>query len=190
MITDPDTILLEAEDAMDRALSYLSQELRGVRTGRASPALVEFLKVEYYGAPTDLKSLAAVSVPEPSQLLIKPFDVSAIGEIKKAIETSGLELTPMVEDKRIRLNIPPLSGERRQQLAARVRKMGEEAKVVMRNARRDANKHLDQVEKDKTSGLSEDDLKRYKDDVQEATKKHETTIDELVEHKMKEITEV
>src|SRR5262245_22151554 len=126
MSTDPDTILLEAEDAMTKAVEHLKHEFRGIRTGRASPALVEYLKVDYYGSMTDLKSLAAISVPEPTQLLIKPFDAGSIQGIKTAIETSGLGLNPMVEAKQIRLNIPALSAERRTQLAARVKKLGEE----------------------------------------------------------------
>src|SRR5215510_821409 len=138
---DPDTILLETEDHMIKALEHLKKELRGIRTGRASPSLVEFVKVDYYGSQTDLKSLAAISVPEPTQLLVKPFDAGSIGEIKKAIESAGLGLNPMSEGKQLRINVPALSGERRQQLTAKVKKMGEDQKVAIRNARRDGNKH-------------------------------------------------
>ena len=155
MSTDPDTILLEAEDAMEKGVEYLKQELRGVRSGRASTALIEFLKVEYYGASTELKALAAISVPEPTQLLIKPFDQGAVGDIRKAIEASNLGLTPVVEDKSIRINVPALSADRRQQLVARCKKMGEDTKVVLRNARRDANKHADALGKCDGAHVSE-----------------------------------
>jgi len=159
MSTDPDTILLEAEDSMKKGVEYLKQELRGVRSGRASTALIEFLKVDYYGASTELKSLAAISVPEPTQLLIKPFDHGVVGEIKRAIEASDLGLSPVVEDKSIRINVPALSSDRRQQLVTRCKKMGEETKVVLRNARRDANKHADALAKDASAHVSEDEVK-------------------------------
>jgi ribosome recycling factor len=187
---DLDTILLEAEDHMDKAVAYLQGELKGVRTGRASPALVEFVKVDYYGSMTDLRSIANVSVPEPTQLHIKPYDASALQAIIKAIQSAGLGLNPMGEGKAIRINIPPLSGERRQQLADSVKKMAEQAKVAIRNVRRDANKHIDQLEKDKKVAVTEDQAKAAKEDVTEMTKKHEAKIDELIENKRKEILEV
>src|SRR5262245_18278412 len=116
MTYSPDSILKETEDAMNKPLEYLKKELRGIRTGRASPALVEFVKVHYYGAATDLKSLASISVAEAIQLIIKLFDAGAIGEIKKSIEASGLGLNPMPEGKQLRIIIPALSGYRRKQL--------------------------------------------------------------------------
>lgn len=187
-MTDPDTILLETEESMEKAVEYLNREFRGVRTGRASPALVEYLKVNYYGSETDLKSLASVSVPEPTQLLIKPFDAAAVAEIRKAIETSGLGLNPLSDGKQIRLNIPPLSRERRQQLVSHVRKMGEEQKVALRNARRDANKHADQL---KAAGhVSEDEIKTLKDEIQDLLKKYEKIVDDKVEAKSAEIMEI
>ena len=125
-MTDPDTILLEAEDAMEKAESYLKHEFRGIRTGRASTALVDYIKVDYYGSTTDLKSMASISIPEATQILIKPFDAGCVEDVRKAIETSGLNLNPMVEGKQIRLNIPPLSRERRQQLVGHCKKLGEE----------------------------------------------------------------
>lgn len=190
MSTDPDTILLEAEDAMSKALDYLKKEFKGLRTGRASPALVEYIKVDYYGSATDLKSLAGISVPEPTQLLIKPFDAGSLSEIKKAIESSGLGLTPVVEAKQIRLNIPALSKDRRQQLASQAKKLGEEQKVAMRNARRDANKHADTLAKQDGTHHSEDDIKQLKDEIQELLKKHETEVDQAIEAKTTEIMEV
>lgn len=187
---DPDSILLEAEQTMDKSIDYLKGELRGIRTGRASTALVEYVKVDYYGSPTDLKSLAAISVPEATQILIQPFDPASAGEIKKAIEKADLGVTPQVDGKVIRVSIPSLSGDRRKQLASQAKKMGEETKVACRNTRRDANKHADQVAKDKDQNLSEDEVKALKDEIQELLKKKENQIDEMVEKKVKEITEV
>jgi len=189
-MTDPDTILLETEDAMDKAVEYLKQELRGVRTGRASPALVEFLKVEYYGAHTDLKALAAISVPESAQLLIKPFDPSSIPAIKAAIESSSLSINPIVEGKQIRLNMPAMSQERRQKDAGRVKKMGEEAKVVLRNVRRDANKHADGLSKLPGAHFPEDEIETLKEEVQTLLKKFEDAVDKRVEEKSKEVLTV
>lgn len=186
---DVDEILLECEDKMDKAVEYLRGELKGIRTGRASPALVEYVKVEYYGSPTDLRQLAQVTVPEPTQLLIKPFDTSATQEIVKAVQAAGLGLNPVAEGKQVRVSMPPLSTERRRDLVNSVHKMGEQAKVAIRNIRRDANKHIDQAEKDKSSEVTEDMAKDAKDEVQDLTKKHEATVDELLEAKEKEIME-
>ncbi len=189
MTTDPDTILLEAEESMEKGISYLKHEFQGLRTGRASTALVEYLKVDAYGAATDLRSIAAISIPEPTQLLIKPYDAALVGEVKKAIETSNLGLNPMVEGKAIRLNVPALSRDRRQQLVAHCKKMGEEAKVVLRNARRDANKHADALKKGEDAKYSEDEIKTLHDEVQELTKKYEAQVEQLVDHKSAEILE-
>jgi ribosome recycling factor len=188
MTTDPDTILLETEEGMEKAIDYLKHEMRGIRTGRASPAMIEFVKVEYYGASTDLKSLALISVPEPTQLLVKPFDAGSVGDIKRAIEAAGLGLNPMSEGKQLRISVPPLSGERRQQLVAKCKKIGEEAKVVIRNARRDANKHADAI---KAAGHhSEDEVETLKTEIQELLKKYESEIDKIIESKTKEVAEV
>lgn len=185
---DPDSILLEAEDAMTKGVEYLDQELRGLRSGRASTALVEYVKVDYYGSPTDLKGLAAISTPEPTQILIKPFDASAVQTIRQALENADLGVNPQVDGKQIRINVPPLSGERRQQLVQKCKKMGEETKVVLRNARRDANKHADALEKD--GHISEDEISTLKDEIQELLKKYEGQIDEKVASKSKEVSEV
>jgi ribosome recycling factor len=187
-MTDPDTILLEAEETMTKAVDYLKHELRGIRTGRATPALVEFLKVDYYGSPTDLKALASISTPEPTQILIKPFDTGAVSDIKRAIETSGLGMNPIVESKQIRLNVPPLSRDRRQQLAGQCKKMGEEQKIALRNVRRDANKHADGL---KGGGkISEDEIETLKTEIQDLLKKYETEVDRLVDDKSKEVLEL
>lgn len=187
---DIDTILLETEETMQKSVDYCKSELKGVRTGRASTGLVEYVKVDYYGSPTDLRQLAMITTPESTQILIKPFDASSVGEIRKAIEASGLGLSPQVEDKQIRLNIPPLTGERRKQLIGSVKQMGEHAKVAIRNARRDANKHLDQLAKDKPAGYSEDDFDSAKEEVQELLKKYEHQVEEAVAAKSKEIEAV
>lgn len=187
---DLDTILLEAEEAMEKALDYAKSEMRGVRTGRAQPSMVEMVKVECYGAETDLRSCALITAPEPTQLLIKPFDPSTANEIAKSLERSGLGFNPMVDNKQIRINIPALSGDRRKQLIASVKQMGEQAKVTIRNARRDANKHIDAAGKDKSLGLSEDAVSSAKDEVQELLKKYETSVDKHVSDKTTEIEEV
>ena len=187
---DLDEILLTAEESMDKAVDYVKNELRGIRTGRASTGLVEFIKVEYYGSATDLRQLAVISVSDATQILIKPFDASSVHEIAKAIQNSGLGLTPVVEAKQIRLSLPPLSGERRNQLIASVKQKGEDAKVTIRNARRDANKHIDQAAKDKSSPVSEDDVDRTKEQVQDLLKKYEAQVDAEVSRKTKEIQEV
>jgi len=186
-MSDPDTILLQTEEFMEKALEYLKSELRGIRTGRASPALVEFIKVDYYGSQTDLKSIAAVSVPEPTQLLIKPFDQGAISAIKTAIEKSGLGINPMSEGKQLRLNIPAMSAERRQKDSARIKKMGEEAKVVIRNARRDANKHADALKNAPGKHFPEDEIETLKEEIQGLLKKYEDEVDKRVDEKTKEI---
>jgi len=190
MSTDPDTILLEAEDSMAKSVQYLQDEFRGIRTGRANPSLVEYIKVDYYGSPTDLKSIASISAPEPTQLLIKPFDAGSVQAIKQGIENSGLGLTPNVEAKQIRLSVPPLSGERRQQLITHCKKLGEAQKVVVRNARRDANKHADSLAKQEGSHYSEDEIKVLKNEIQELVKKYEKQIDEMLDAKTTEIAEV
>lgn len=187
---DIDEIQLTTEEAMEKAVDYLKQEIRGIRTGRASTALVEFIKVDYYGSMSDLRSLALISIPEPTQLLIKPFDASCIQAVVKAIQTSGLGLNPMSEGKQIRLRLPPLSGERRQQLVGSLKQMGEQAKVTIRNARRDGNKHLDLLKKDKSSGISEDQIEKAGEEIQQLLKKYEHQVDELIAHKTKEIQEI
>lgn len=186
-MTDPDTISLEAEEVMSKAQDYLTKELRGLRTGRATPSIVEYVKVDYYGSMTDLKALAAISVPEPTQLLIKPFDPSAAGEIKRAIEGAGLGLNPVLEDKQVRLNLPALSRDRRQQLVGQAKKVGEDQKIAMRNVRRDANKHADALSKQDGTNYSEDDIKQLKDEIQELLKKYEATVDKAVQAKTDEI---
>jgi ribosome recycling factor len=186
MSTDPDTILLETEELMSKALEHLKKELRGIRTGRASTSIVEFLKVEYYGQESDLKNIAALSVPEATQILIKPYDKAAINDIRKAIEKSGLGLVPNSDGAAIRLNIPPLSGDRRKQLAGQCKKIAEETKVQIRNARRDGNKHADGLK----ATLPEGEMKTLHEEIQELLKKYEKETDELTAKKTKEVETV
>lgn len=191
MSDNPKSILQTAEESMVKAFDYLKSELRGIRTGRASTALVDFVKVDCYGSQTDLKSVAAVSVPESHQILIKPFDPQLLGAIKQGIEQAGLGLNPMVEDKAIRLSIPPLDSNRRKQLASQAKKAGEEQKVAMRNARRDANKHADNLKNASGSvSYSEDQIADLKDEIQQKLKSYEGKVDEIVDSKTKEIMEV
>jgi len=184
---DLDEAQLTAELSMQKAVEYLQHELRGVRTGRASTSLVEYVKVDYYGSATDLRQLALITVPESSQILIKPFDTASLQACIKAIQTAGLGLNPVAEGKQIRVSIPALTGERRQQLATSIKHMGEQAKVTLRNARRDANKHFDQASRDKTLHLSEDDIEQAKNEMQNLLKKYEKQVDELIAAKKVEL---
>lgn len=190
MELDLDTVMLECDGAMDKAIDYLKHELRGIRTGRASAGLIESVRVEAYGTQQDLRNLAVLSTPEPTQIMVKPFDPSTVGAIVKAIEAADLGLNPQSDGKVIRVPVPALSGERRKHLASQVKSMGEQAKVTIRNARRDTNKHLDQLGKDKSLGYSEDQIKDAKTATQEKTKKHEKSIDEMVSKKSAEIMTV
>ena len=184
---DIDEILMTTEEAMDKAFDYLKTELKGVRTGRASSGLVDFIKIDYFGSMSDLRSMALVTSPEPSQLLVKPFDPSTLQTIIKGIQNAGLGLNPMAEGKACRINIPALSGDRRNQLIASVKDMGEKAKVSIRNARRDGNKGVDAAEKDKSLHVSEDDVKGAKEEVQTLVKKYEANVEKLVTAKTAEI---
>ena len=182
---DQDEILMDAEERMEKAVDVLQGQLKGIRTGRANAGLVDSLRVDYYGSPTPLKQLANISVPEPQQIVIRPFDAGALSNIAKAIQTSELGLSPNVDNRLIRLNIPALSTERRRQLTGRVKELAEEARISIRNIRRDANKNADSSEKAKT--LSEDDCKRCKDDVQELTKKYEGKVNSMADAREKDI---
>ena len=180
-----DDILLDCEEKMEKAVEFFRQELRGIRTGRASSGLVEHVKVDYYGSPTELRQLASIAVPEPDLIVIKPFDPTSIKDIERAIQTSDLGITPNSDGKLIRLAIPPLSEERRKQLAAQVRASGEQAKVAVRNVRREANREIDKLKEDKA--ISEDAAYNTKDEIQELTKESEKKVDDLVARKSEEI---
>ena len=182
-----DEILFDAEERMEKAVTVYRDELRGLRTGRATPALVDSLRVEYYGSPTPLKQLAQISTPDPQQIVIRPFDPSCLKEVEKAIRSSDLGMSPTNDGKMIRLTVPPMSGEQRLKMVTRIKKSAEEAKVACRNIRRDGNKHFDQAEKGKE--MTEDDRDKGKDDVQTLLKTYEGKIDEMASKKEKEIME-
>src|SRR6516225_6553335 len=182
-----DEILFDAEERMEKALEVFRNELRGLRTGRATPALVDNLRVEYYGSPTPLKQMAQISTPDPQQIVIRPFDQGCLKDIEKAIRSSDLGMSPNNDGKMIRLTVPPMSGEQRQKMVARIKKSGEEAKVAIRNIRRDANKHFDQAEKAKE--MTEDERDKGKENVQDLLKRYEDKVAELIEKKSKEVLE-
>jgi ribosome recycling factor len=182
-----DEILLDAEERMEKAVSVFRDELRGLRTGRATPALVDSLRVEYYGSPTPLKQLAQISTPEPTQILIRPFEAGVLKDIEKAIRSSDLGMSPNNDGKMIRLTVPPMSGEQRQKMVKRIKESAESARVACRNIRRDANKHCDAAEKG--GELTEDDNDKAKEEVQKLLKQHEDKISELADKKSKEILE-
>ncbi len=183
-----DEILFEAEEHMEKAFEHLKHEFRGLRTGRATTALVEYVKINYYGTPTDLRALASLTTPDASSILIKPFDPSSIKDVIRGLEEANLGINPQSDGKQIRMILPALSQERRQQIAGKVKDVAELTRVAFRNIRRDANKHIDNEEKD--SKLTEDQAKSGRDDVQELIKKFEAKLDEAVASKTKEIMEV
>jgi ribosome recycling factor len=182
-----DEILFDAEERMEKAVSIFKDDLRGLRTGRATPALVDGLRVEYYGSPTPLKQMAQISTPDPQQIVIKPYDQSVLKEIEKAIRSSDLGMSPTNDGKLIRLSVPPMSGEQRKKMATHISKESEKAKVSCRNIRRDANKNFDAAEKAKE--MTEDECEKGKEEVQNLLKRFEEQIDDLSEKKTKEIME-
>jgi len=175
----------QTESKMKKAIDAFHDELKTVRTGRASTALVENIKADFYGTPTPLKQMATLAAPQFDMIVIKPFDPASVREIEKAIKSSDLSLAPVIDGKIIRLNIPPLAQERRTHLVQQAKQTGEQAKVSVRNIRRDAIKHLEQLEKDKT--ITEDDLKHGKKLIDDKTKIYTDKIDEIVKHKADEI---
>ena len=178
-------IMTDSENKMKKAVEVLQDEFKTVRTGRASTGLVENIKVEYYGNPTPLKALASLSTPQPDMILVKPFDPGSIKDIDKGILASDVGLTPMVDGKVIRLNVPPLTQERRIQLAHQVKGLGEQTKVSVRNVRRDAIKLLEKEKEDKL--ITEDDLEKGKKHLDDLTKQYTDRTDQVVKHKSDEI---
>ncbi len=179
-------IVSEHESSMNKTVEFFADELKAVRTGSASTGLVENLCVDYYGTPTPLKQMASLAAPQNDLIVIKPFDPASVREIEKAIKNSDLSIAPVIDGKLVRLNIPSLSGERRKQLIAQAKHMGEQAKISIRNIRRDANKVL---EKEQKAGvITEDDRDNGKKQIDEITKKHSEKVDTLVKSKSDEIT--
>jgi ribosome recycling factor len=183
-----DDVTLDAGERMEKSVAVLKEDLRAVRGSGATVGLVDRLRVDYYGSPTPLIQIAAIATPEPQTIAIRPYDPNALRDIERAILTSDLGLTPQSDGKIIRLNVPPLSEERRRQLVHHVKTLGENAKLAIRSIRRDANKAIDQAEDDKVCG--EDDARRAKDEVQELTHESEGQVDALVQEKTAEIMKV
>ncbi|MDI6732791.1 MAG: ribosome recycling factor [Planctomycetota bacterium] len=176
------------EEKMQKAIEVMTNDFKGIRTGRASSAFVENIKVDYYGSPTPLKQIANIAVPEPRMIIIKPYDQSSLGAIEKAIMTSDTGINPANDGKLIRLNIPPLSEERRKQLSKVARDNAEKTKISIRNIRRDAIRVVEDEEKKKT--LTEDAKFKLKDELQKLTEKYEKRVDELLSKKAAEIMEI
>ncbi len=183
-----DEILLETEEKMQNTLDALNRELSKVRTGRANPQMLDPVRVDYYGALSPINQLGNIGVPEPSQLLIKPYDRSIVKDIEKAILAANLGVTPQNEGDQIRIVIPPLTEERRKDLVKQVKKTGEESKVAIRNVRRDANDAIKKLEK--ASDISEDDSKGYQEDVQTLTDDYIEKINQSVLAKEKDLMTV
>ena len=181
-------IYTDAQERMDKALDSLERDYRRLRTGRASVSLVEGIRLDYYGTPTPLNQLATLTIPDPRTIMIQPWDTSVIGEVEKAILKSELGLTPMNDGKIIRINIPPLTTERRRELVKIVKKMSEESKVAVRNIRRDANEMIKDLKKEKE--ISEDDQFRAQEETQRITDELIKKIDTVYTIKEKEILEI
>jgi ribosome recycling factor len=185
---DPDEIMMNTEEAMEKAANYLQHEMASVRTGKASPALVENIDVEAYGAQMKLKQLALITTPEPRLVVIQPFDVSTVQAIEKAIKESKIGINPNVDGKIIRLPIPSLTEERRRELVKNLKHMAEEARVRVRSARRDGIESLKKAEK--AAAITEDDLESYEKDVQKLTDDFVKKIDDSVNAKEAEVMKV
>ncbi len=183
-----EAVLAEAKDSMVKSLEHLHAKLRTVRTARASSALVDNIRVDYYGTLTPLSQLSAISIPEPRQIVIKPFDASVLKEVEKAIMKSDLGITPQNDGKVLRLQMPPLSGEQRKKYAAKVKEMGEEGRIAMRNGRREFNKRADGLAK--SGELTEDDNRQLHDEIQKLLKDYEKRVDDVLEKKVAEIMEI
>lgn len=178
----------EFEIKMKKTINVLKDDLNAIRAGRANPALLDRITVDYYGSQMPLKQIANVSSPEPRMLVIQPYDATSVKSIEKSILQSDLGINPSNDGKIIRLSIPMLTEERRRDLVKIVKKTGEDAKVAIRNERREANDHLKKMQKD--SELTEDDFKRAEDTVQEMTNEHIELVDQMIAKKEKEIMEV
>lgn len=183
-----DDLITDMKDSMNKTVDVLNKDLKRVRTGRASLALLDGIMVDYYGSPTPINQLATLSIPEARQILIQPWDTQALAEIEKAIMKSELGLNPSNDGKLIRIILPPLTAERRKELVKLVKKMGEDFKVQIRRLRRDANDMLKDLKKDKE--ITEDDMHRGQEMVQKETDQFITRVDEIVEEKEAEIMEI
>lgn len=183
-----ETLFKEAEARMKHAIEHLKQDLAGYRTGRANPAMVERITVDYHGTPMQLQHIASISVPEPRQLLIQPWEPSMVPAIEKAIQRSDLGVNPVSDGRTLRITLPPLTEERRKELIKQVHKRAEEGRVAIRNIRRDLHEHLRQMQKNKQ--ISEDDLKRYEQQMEKLTHKYIEEVDKIQKAKDEELMEV
>jgi ribosome recycling factor len=181
-------IYTETEDKMRKAIEVIGRELAAVRTGKASPKILDMIKIDYYGTPTPLKQVASVNVPDAKQLVVQPWEKGLIPEIIKAIQKADLGLNPIAESAIVRVPIPPLNEDRRREMVKLVKKIGEDGKIAIRNIRRDANEKLKQAEDD--SKITEDDLEKGQKRIQDLTNKNITHIDDIVEAKEQEVMEV
>lgn len=181
-------VIKQTEEKMKRSLAALEDEFNTLRTGRASPALFDKIRIEYYGNPTPLNQVATISVPEARLVVIQPWDKSVIGDIEKAIQKSELSVNPSNDGKVIRISIPPLTEERRKEYVKLAKNMAEQSRVSIRNVRRDANDELKKAEKD--GELSEDELKRAEDEVQKLTDRYVEDVNAMLEAKETEILEI
>src|SRR5512143_984341 len=177
----------KAEDKMSKALDALRKELATLRTGRASLGMLDGIMVDYYGTPTAINQVANLAVPDPRQITIQPWEAKMLGEIEKAILKSDVGITPTNDGKIIRLNIPSLTEERRQQIVKHARKLAEDARIAVRNIRRDVNDEIKKKSKDKDAHVSEDATKKLQDEIQKSTDAYIKRIDDLLAHKEKEI---
>ncbi len=182
-----DEILIDAEDRMEKAIEILKKSLRGIRTGRANPGLVDSLRVDVYGSPTPLKQIASVGAPEPTQIVIRPYDAGTIKDIEKSIVQADLGFNPQSDGRVIRINIPALSTDVRKKMVSRIKELSEEAKISIRNVRRDGNKAAEQLCKDKEIG--EDQRDDAKNRVQELTKRFEEQASETAKAREKDVME-
>ena len=178
-------IVADNESKMKKAIEFLQDELKTVRTGRASTGLVENIKVDYYGSPTPLKQMATLATPQADMIVIKPFDPASLKDIEKTIKNSDLSIAPIVDGKLIRLNVPSLSEERRKQLVGQAKQLGEQTKVSIRNIRRDINKQLEKQQKSKI--ITEDELEKGKKQIDDTTKEYVDKVDIVVKKKSDEI---
>ncbi|BCS54688.1 ribosome-recycling factor [Geobacter sp. SVR] len=184
----PRTVLDDMKLHMEKSVAVLKNEFQKIRTGRASTSILDAVKVDYYGNPSSLSQVATLAVPEPRTITIAPWEAKMVPLIEKAILNANIGLTPSSDGRTIRLNLPPLTEERRKEIVKDLKKKAEEDKVALRNIRRDAIDRLKKLEKEKA--ITEDDLKRLEKEVQDTTKSFETKIDEAVAHKEKEVMEV
>lgn len=183
-----DDLLLETEDKMEKTLQFLQQELSGLRTGKANPALVEHITVDYYGTPTRLRDIANISTPEPRLIVINPFDPSSLGLIEKAITAANIGITPMNDGRLVRVPIPELSGERRKEMVKVASRTTEDQRVTIRNIRRDANEQVKSMQKN--GDITEDDRDQALESIQKFTNAHIKKMDDMLAAKEKEVLEV